>query len=152
HRDLKPANIMLGPFGETLVVDWGLAKILGTAEGETSESGVLLPSAAPTSTQAGAVVGTPAYMSPEQAAGRNQELTAATDIYSLGAILYAVLTGHGPFDDTPNVYVLLERVGKGLFAPPHAVNRSVPLPLEAVCLKAMAREPENRYPAAKDLA
>src|SRR5205807_4215300 len=74
HRDLKPANIMLGPFGETLVADWGLAKLLGTPEGAASESGVLLPGASASSTQAGAVVGTPAYMSPEQAAGQNLEL------------------------------------------------------------------------------
>jgi tetratricopeptide (TPR) repeat protein/tRNA A-37 threonylcarbamoyl transferase component Bud32 len=152
HRDLKPSNIMLGPFGETLVVDWGLTKVLGTSEAAVAASGVLLPGTSASSTQAGAVVGTPAYMSPEQAAGHNLELTAATDVYSLGAILYALLTGRGPFSAAANVYTVLGQVRKGHFAPPRALKRSVPPALEAVCLKAMALTPEARYASAKDLA
>jgi serine/threonine-protein kinase len=152
HRDLKPANVMLGHFGETLVVDWGLAKLLREAEGQAAESGILAPSGAIAATQDGAVVGTAGYMSPEQAAGRHRELTAAADVYSLGAILYTLLTGHGAFENTPNVFALLGRVGKGAFAPPREVNRAVPRPLEAVCLKAMALAPEARYASAKALA
>jgi serine/threonine protein kinase len=91
HRDLKPANILLGPYGETLVVDWGLAKRVGVeeAEDEQEESGP-----ATQQTQTGAVLGTPSYMSPEQAAGRGREVGPAADIYSLGATFYTLLTGH----------------------------------------------------------
>ncbi len=138
HRDLKPDNIMLGAFGETLVVDWGLAKILGDAEGEATESGVLSPSIATTATQDGTVVGTPAYMSPEQALSRNHLLTPATDIYSLGGILYTLLTSRLAFQKAADVVELLGRVAQGVFPPPCDVNPAVPPPLAAVCLKAMA--------------
>src|SRR5216117_1552186 len=96
HRDLKPANVMLGPFGETLVVDWGLAKVLGRPE-ELPEAGdeVLEPVSAEFTlpTMLGQVVGTPSYMSPEQATGRLDAVGAASDVYGLGASLYHLLTG-----------------------------------------------------------
>ena len=98
HRDLKPGNIMLGKYGETLVVDWGLAKAVGRRRrrraGDVDER-TLAPSRAATceSTELGARLGTPAYMSPEQAAGRLDELGPASDVYSLGATLYCLLTG-----------------------------------------------------------
>src|SRR5262249_33094370 len=98
HRDIKPGNIMLGKFGETLVVDWGLAKAVGRAEaggGGAGEEGLLQRSAGVA--QTGGVVGTPAFMSPEQAAGKMEELGPATDVYSLGATLYVLLTNTAPF-------------------------------------------------------
>src|SRR5262249_37072835 len=101
HRDLKPQNIMLGPYGETLVVDWGLAKPIGLPEGTArAEEGTLRLGASgdATPTQEGSVYGTPGYMSPEQAAGEVQRLGPASDVYSLGATLYCLLAGRPPFD------------------------------------------------------
>jgi tetratricopeptide (TPR) repeat protein/tRNA A-37 threonylcarbamoyl transferase component Bud32 len=150
HRDLKPANVMLGPFGETLVVDWGLAKVLGTAGGAAGVGG---PAGPATATQEGAVVGTPAFMSPEQAAGRTDALTPASDIYSLGAMLYVLLTGRPPFTGgRGGLMDLLANVRAGAFPPPRQVRRDAPPALEAVCLKAMALSPRDRYGSAKDLA
>ena len=102
HRDLKPGNIMLGKYGETLVVDWGLAKPIGRPEGLKDASEVTLrPSSASGSaeTLTGSALGTPQYMSPEQAAGRLDLLSPASDVYSLGATLYCLLTGRAPFED-----------------------------------------------------
>jgi serine/threonine-protein kinase len=154
HRDLKPGNVMLGSYGETLVVDWGLAKPIDKLEGvEKSIEGLLKPaSLSPaTATLAGSALGTPQYMSPEQAAGRLNELGPATDVYSLGATLYCLLTGKAPVDD-PDLGTLLRRVQRGDFAPPRLVDRKVPAALEAVCLKAMALAPADRYRSPRDLA
>jgi eukaryotic-like serine/threonine-protein kinase len=154
HRDIKPANIMLGPHGETLVVDWGLAKALGRPDllGE-GEEGPLRPSSGPDGlgTVAGLAVGTPQYMSPEQAAGRLDRLGPAGDLYSLGATLYALLTGKPPFDQ-PNTATVLAAVQRGDFPPPRQRDRSIPAGLEAICLKAMALRPEDRYGTAEALA
>ena len=154
HRDLKPSNIMLGKYGETLVVDWGLAKSMGSRGGDhSSEDHTLLPSPATSSvaTQMGSAMGTPAYMSPEQAAGRLGELGPSTDVYSLGATLYCLLTGKPPFTD-PNVQVALMQVQLGEFPPPRQVKPGTPPALEAICLHAMALEPAKRYGTARDLA
>jgi serine/threonine-protein kinase len=154
HRDLKPANIMLGPFGETLVVDWGLAKVVGR-EGAAPDlaEAILRPSASDTAdaTQAGSVIGTPAYMSPEQAGGETARVGPASDVYSLGATLYCLLTGRAPLEDS-DVPTALLRAKRGEFMPPRAVTPAVPTALEAVCLRAMALRPEDRYPSAKALA
>src|SRR5262249_41027863 len=99
-----------------------------------------------------AVVGTPAYMSPEQAAGRTQHLTPATDIYSPGAILYTLLTGRGPVESAANLFVLRGRAGVGSFPPPREGNRLVWPALGGGGRKAMARVPEKRYATAKDVA
>src|SRR5262249_1849553 len=114
HRDLKPANVMLGKFGETLVVDWGLAKVLGRPEGEpTGDEQTLHPASGDGSaTVVGTAVGTPAYMSPEQAAGRPDLVSTASDVYSLGATLYALLTGRAPFRGEDKGE-LLRRVSRG---------------------------------------
>jgi serine/threonine-protein kinase len=154
HRDLKPGNVMLGRYGETLVVDWGLAKPLGQAEPTGgSEEGPLRPASASGSaaTQLGSAIGTPAFMSPEQAAGRLDQLGPASDVYGLGATLYALLTGRAPFAGDGAGQVL-SRVQKGDFPPPRQVDLGVPAALEAVCLKAMALRSEDRYSSAQALA
>jgi serine/threonine-protein kinase len=148
HRDLKPANIMLGPFGETLVVDWGLAKV-GVAEAMPSADGD--SSAAVGATADGQVVGTPAFMAPEQAGGETDRIGPAADVYGLGATLYALLTGDVPFTGD-NVLAVLERVQAGRPVPPRQRAAGVPAALEAVCLKAMARKREDRYATATALA
>jgi serine/threonine protein kinase/formylglycine-generating enzyme required for sulfatase activity/tetratricopeptide (TPR) repeat protein len=154
HRDLKPDNVMLGEFGETLVVDWGLAKVLGSKE-ETRAASVTLRLSGSgqdsSFTHAGDVLGTPGYMSPEQAEGKLDELGSASDVYSLGATLYAVLTGKAPFEGT-DVHEVLAQVRRGEFPPPRRVRSSVPAALEAVCQKAMALLPQDRYASARDLA
>lgn len=150
HRDLKPGNIMLGKFGETLVVDWGLAKIIGRDGSLPGEEPTLRPSSGSGTyaTMIGSVVGTPSYMSPEQAGGEVDQLTAASDIYGLGATLYCVLTGRAPFKGRKGV---LEKVRRGDFPPPREVKPEIDRPLEAICLKAMRLEPEDRYATAGDM-
>jgi eukaryotic-like serine/threonine-protein kinase len=154
HRDLKPANIMLGKFGETLVVDWGLAKALPRDQPVLSAPGDE-PSFAgtaghePAHTRAGSAVGTPVYMSPEQAAG-SAELTAASDIYSLGATLYTLLTGRLPFAANPQD--ILRQVQRGEFRRPRDVKPDVPRALEAICCHAMSLIPTARYKSAGELA
>jgi serine/threonine-protein kinase len=152
HRDLKPSNIMLGKYGETLVVDWGLARALDQpAEDCTTTRLAVEDSSATGQTREGSVLGTPGYMSPEQAGGRLEELGPASDVYSLGATLYTLLTGQPPFSskDTGSI---LQKVQKGDFPPPRQVRRGVPAALEAICLKAMALKPEDRYASPKKLA
>ncbi len=144
HRDLKPANVLLGKYGETLVVDWGLAKPF-----DRDRAGVDEDTLTPTTgqgeegTQLGQAVGTPAFMSPEQAAGRWDAVGPASDVYSLGATLYALLTGEAPFRG--GVREVLDKVQRGEFPPPRQLNRAAPAALQAVCLKAMALRPEDRY-------
>jgi tetratricopeptide (TPR) repeat protein/serine/threonine protein kinase len=158
HRDLKPANVMLGRYGETLVVDWGLAKPVGRDEtARAGDEDTLAPSSGADSggTQLGKAVGTPAFMSPEQAAGRWDLVGPASDIYSLGATLYFLLTGRPPFERQAAanaVAALLERVKHGEFSRPRKVKANIPAALEAVCLKAMAHQPEARYRTALELA
>jgi tetratricopeptide (TPR) repeat protein/tRNA A-37 threonylcarbamoyl transferase component Bud32 len=149
HRDLKPDNVMLGAFGETLVIDWGLAKVLGRTA-DDSPLGSVFRSAATEQLEKTGIAGTPPYMSPEQATGAAESLGAATDVYSLGAILYMLLTGQQAFRGS--VSAVLEQVRWGHFAPPRKVKASAPRALEAVCLKAMARLPEERYASARELA
>jgi formylglycine-generating enzyme required for sulfatase activity len=152
HRDLKPANILLGPYGETLVVDWGLAKLIDRPDAPPVEGPLEAAfSGDAAKTQAGAALGTPAYMSPEQAAGRLDDLGPRSDVYSLGATLYCLLTGRPPFDEK-DVRTVLDRVQRGDFPPPRRVNPQVPAALEAVVLKAMALRPEERYATPRDLA
>jgi WD40 repeat protein/serine/threonine protein kinase len=153
HRDLKPGNIMVGKYGETLVVDWGLAKPVGKREIQ-SEEATLRPSSSLSSsgqTQVGSAIGTPAYMSPEQAAGKLDELGPASDVYSLGATLYHLLCGQPPFEKE-SVAENLKKVERGDYRKPRAVSSAVPAPLEAICLKAMALKPDDRYQTARALA
>lgn len=226
HRDLKPANILLGPYGETVVVDWGLAKVLTRRESQGAAAGASEPSvedtlslsrqttlneaaastlasveemtrgealsdvtatdsgtassssastrhdaepmATPPSsdvsawlpqsgsseghTLPGRAVGTPAYMSPEQAAGALERLGPASDVYSLGATLYCILTGRPPFGESGDVPTVLGQVQSGRFTPPREIAPAMSKPLEAICLKAMARDPGDRYPTMDALA
>jgi eukaryotic-like serine/threonine-protein kinase len=145
HRDLKPENIMLGPFGETLVVDWGIAKTLAVQEPAEGGWGRTSPGGGdPSLTLPGAAVGTPRYMSPEQAAGNLDQVGAASDVYGLGATLYCLLVGHAPFPDG-NVTEVLDRVRRGIFPAPRRLRREIDPALEAICLKAMALRPEERF-------
>jgi WD40 repeat protein/serine/threonine protein kinase len=152
HRDLKPSNILLGAYGETLVVDWGLAKPV-TADPSPADTPVPLQDATGREgeTQVGVIVGTPAYMSPEQAAGDWARVGTASDIYGLGSTLYVLLTGQPPFQDL-HLREVLDKVRRGTFPSPHVRNPHVPPPLEAICLKAMARHAGDRYPTALALA
>ena len=151
HRDLKPDNVMLCEFGETLVVDWGLAKVRGTdtstdeAESGTEQGDDTIH------TQMGSTIGTPSYMSPEQASGQITELGPGTDIYSLGATLYCILTGRPPVVGT-SLLEVLERVQEGDVADPSQYNRSLPRSLVAICRKALAHEVADRYASAQELA
>jgi serine/threonine protein kinase len=154
HRDLKPGNIMLGQYGETLVVDWGLAKPVDQPERSAdSPEGLLKPASASGSapTQMGSAIGTPQYMSPEQAAGRLDLLGPASDVYSLGATLYSLLIGQPPVSD-PDQGVVLQKVQRSDFPPPRRLRPDVPRALEAICLKAMALKPEERYATPRALA
>jgi eukaryotic-like serine/threonine-protein kinase len=154
HRDIKPNNVMLGPFGETLVVDWGLAKCLDRPDsGDLAEPGPWQSGSSVRSsdTLPGSAVGTPAYMSPEQAAGQLDVLGPAGDVYSLGATLYVLLTGRPPFVEG-RAAEIIARVQRGDFPRPRDLDRGAPPPLEAICLKAMALRPADRYDSPRSLA
>jgi serine/threonine-protein kinase len=161
HRDLKPTNIMLGDFGETLVVDWGVAKVIGpgasASDEETHADEVESRNTEPlpcrpgwSITMEGQVVGTPGYMSPEQAGGKAGELGPSSDLYSLGATLYAILTGRAPFEGPWEE--VRRRIKRGEFVLPRQVRPGVPAALAAICEKAMALRPESRYTSVLELA
>jgi hypothetical protein len=154
HRDLKPANVIVGPFGETVVIDWGLAKDLrarapesGADVGESeSESG----SGAPlVRTRAGELLGTPAYMPPEQMRGAIVDERA--DVFALGGILYHVLTGYAPYE-TDSFRDAVARIAAGTPVPIAEREPRIPTELVAIVTKAMAAAPAARYATAKELA
>ena len=219
HRDLKPLNVMLGEFGETLVLDWGLAKVIdvmshhevvtdsdgqidkadpnasfdtgtviqsmvsetnlgatktqgasnfgtsktavsspGGTQNRTTETGSFLRRQVATDARTagshtimGQIMGTPAYMPPEQAEGKIDQLDARTDIYSLGGILYKLLTNQSPVG-RGKAQDILKKVITGEITPPREVDPTIPPPLEAICRKAMAVKQEDRYPKAMDMA
>jgi serine/threonine-protein kinase len=153
HRDIKPGNIIVGKHGETLVVDWGLAKAAGRVEPEVvSDERTLVPSSASGSSETlpGLALGTPAYMSPEQAKGNREALGPRSDVYSLGATLYCLLTGRPPF--AGEAVKVIPAVQKGDYRPPRTIDPSIDQALEAICTKAMALRPQDRYASCRALA
>jgi serine/threonine protein kinase len=157
HRDLKPDNIMVGPFGSVLVIDWGVAKVLGDEGEREGDTGDTTPGIGNHTaddaelTRAGALVGTPRYMAPEQVAGNPDDVDERTDIYGLGGVLYSILTGHPPVvgKDTADT---LTRVVQGSIPHPdtYAPGR-VPDSLTSVAMKALALKPQGRYQSVRDL-
>ncbi|MEM7473376.1 MAG: protein kinase [Planctomycetota bacterium] len=152
HRDIKPANIVVGKFGETVILDWGLAKQVNSRElargteqpdsqSKDSQPDMQL-------TQIGTILGTPAYMAPEQAEGKTEKIDHRADIYALGAVLFQMLAGR-PSIETQAEFDRL-RFGKRLKPP--SIHRKVPRALEAICLRAMQLDPTSRYDSAIEFA
>lgn len=155
HRDLKPDNVMIGDYGEVYVMDWGLAKIMGGVKSAIVTAKALdVVKSAVEITSAGRVYGTPVYMSPEQANGHMEQLDRRSDVYALGAILYYLLTFKKPIDADGGVVRILERVARGEFLTPRqrAPEQKIPRELEDIVLKAMRRDPDERYPSARAIA
>lgn len=150
HLDLKPDNIQVSAFGEVLVVDWGLAKILHNPFDDNEDFEEIIDSV--DLTLNGFIKGTPGYMAPEQALGNNQEKSKLTDVYSLGAILYSILTLKKPFEEK-NLEELCKKTIQGDLLPPRkrAPERNIPQALEAVCMKAMSPIPSDRYQSVDQL-
>ncbi len=153
HRDLKPENVILGAFGEVILLDWGLAKVYTDADEEaTGPASIELSADASVGhSVAGKATGTPAYMAPEQALGRVDQIGPATDIYGLGAILFEILTGRAPHTGR-NVSEVLDRIVTGATPQARSVDPKASQALTAVCARAMSREPEGRYAQAAELA
>jgi serine/threonine protein kinase len=157
HRDLKPANIMVNRYGETVVMDWGMGKIISDSSqiNDDASSVLFIPitqgSSSEERTSVGTIKGTAAFMSPEQARAENDKLDHRTDVYGLGAILYWILTGQAPHKRTRDA---LPDIQKNRFPTPSQARPSLSIPpeIEAICLKAMASEPEDRYQKAGQMA
>ena len=158
HRDLKPGNIMLGSYGELYILDWGLAKVLGAPDSARAEEPQEEPVEEPLSqrhrTIAGSMMGTPGYMAPEQIRGEIDALDERTDIFALGAILFEVLTLEplcGRHGDGVTAVLAATLKGADARASVRAPDRAVPPELDAVCVRAAAREPADRFASAREL-
>jgi eukaryotic-like serine/threonine-protein kinase len=158
HRDLKPENVVIDSFGQVIVIDWGLAKVVDETSVESVVDAGTLHST--DRTAEGQVLGTPLYMAPEQAAGRLDELDYRTDIYGLGAILFAIVTGRAPHEKTQKEAVesgigargMISAIASGAVPSATAVNPDADAALDAICRKAMARRRYARYQQATELA
>ena len=152
HRDLKPSNVLIDQEGTPFVTDFGLAKRVNTVVSHApSENEPAVPVPIESITQSGAILGTPGYMAPEQAVGFRGEVNPATDVYSLGAILYAMLTGRAPFQAASPVDVVLMVLEQDP-PPPRVLNPKVDTDLEMISLKALQKPVDLRYVSANDLA
>ncbi len=154
HRDIKPQNVMIGEFGETVVLDWGLAKVKGHPDESSGKLKLEIEELKESSgfkTIAGRALGTPSYMPPEQAEGKLDEIDEQSDGYSLGAVLYEILTGKPPFVGT-TVYEIISNV---IDEEPENLMKSsleIPVELSAICMKAISKKKSERYESAKDIA
>jgi serine/threonine-protein kinase len=152
HRDIKPGNVIVGRHGETLVVDWGLAKAVGRVDPrvDAGERALVPSSGGSAETLPGSALGTPAYMSPERATGELERLGIRSDVYGLGATLYYILTGRPPFEG--GLHDVIRAMQRGDVTAPRRHDASIDRALEAVCLKAMAHRPDDRHGSAKALS
>ena len=165
HRDLKPSNVLIGEFGETVALDWGLAKELDSGTNaalgyskhlrKRGATAFVKPGNGTTSsddlTAAGAVLGTAAYMSPEQAQGESHRVDRRSDVFSLGVILYEILTGRSPFR-CPTSHETMQHVIRSEYVPVRRAAKQVPRSIAAICEKSLSRAPDDRYANANDLA
>ena len=157
HRDIKPGNVMVGEFGETVVLDWGLAKTIDeqdTPPGPQADNneGVRLGEDVDLEKTAdGVVIGTPKYMAPEQARGAAEEVGPRTDIYALGVVLYVLLTGQPPYRGGRRDELLAKVIAANP-EPVTSIEPAAPAELASICRRAMAREPADRYQDARELA
>ena len=153
HRDLKPANIMVGPFGQTYVLDWGLARVEGQSVRSHGDQGTKSEPASPNLTREGDIVGTPAYMAPEQARGELEAVGPHSDVYAIGAMLYHLLAGRMPYADAGSKtwQAVLDATLSGSPTPLRTLRRDIPEELVAIQERAMNREPGRRYESAQDL-
>lgn len=149
HRDLKPQNVILGDYGETIILDWGLAKFVDEVDGQSGQNSLGSPSAQVTAP--GAVMGTPAYMSPEQAKGEVEKVDHRSDIYCLGVMLFHILTGKLPFEGLTGDE-MISNVIAGNPIPPRRLEPGISKPLEAICLRAIRFQQEERFQSVKSLS
>ncbi len=157
HRDLKPDNIMIGEFGEVLVMDWGLARVIGDTGEDGERAGrtglVSLDRVGPARTRDGVAIGTPGYMSPEQVMAAPSRLDPRSDVFALGATLYELLTLRPAYLGKTARDVLVATLRRVPLAPRDAApHRRISEELEAICMRALARDPDDRHPTAADLA
>jgi len=155
HRDIKPDNVVVGAFGDTVVIDWGVAKLRGVTAprgpGERSPAQVIADTSGSTATRDGAVIGTPAYMAPEQAAGLIDAVDERSDVFSIGAMLYHLFAGHPPYRGRSALETLTQAL-EADYAPLTQVAPEAPASLRAIVERAMAKDPAHRYESAEALA